>query len=319
MLFRSPSSILRQSGHGASAQSGRPWPAQSRFPPSGREVEVEDPWPDLIRYALTVIAHSDIGPASVFGQPNLQQPARGHGLCPVKHHVEESLFQQVGVDPAQDGPRRRLALDGDAARLEFGGSQPQHAGDDRPQILILELELDWTGKVDQRLHDAIEAANFALDDVEMPQGVAAGVDLVPEQLQMDNDGVDGILHLVTDSRREAADRSHTPRNFELALNLADRFQIVEGQQRARELRSRDLESWMKVEGDFNAPAGFRGDLFLDDGHAAFKGVANDAAEPGIAVEDLADFRPKDVLPADVEEALNRAGNQDGASIAGERA
>jgi len=74
----------------------------------------------------------------------------------------------------------------------------------------------------------------------------------------------------------------------------------------------------EIERNFDAAAGFGGDFFLDNGHAALEGVANDAAEPRIAVENLADFRPKDVLAADVKEALDRAGDQDGSSIAGEK-
>src|SRR5580700_1313143 len=192
----------------------------------GREVEIEDTGPDLVRDALPVVADPDIGPAGVFGQPDLQQAARGHGLRPLEHYLQQGLFQQVGVDPAEDGPSRRLALDGDVARLELGGGQPQHAGHNRAQILILELELHGAREINQRLDNTIEAANLALDNVEMPQRVAAGMNLVPEQLQMDDDGVDGILDLVADSGREAADRGHAARNLELGLDLADRLQVV---------------------------------------------------------------------------------------------
>ena len=131
MLFRSQSSILRQFGRGASAESvshGQADPAALFF---GREVEVEDAGTDLVRDALAVVADPDIRPARVFGEADLEHAARSHGLGAVEHHVEQGLLQQIRIDPAVDGARRRLALDGNSARLEVGRSKHEHAGDDR--------------------------------------------------------------------------------------------------------------------------------------------------------------------------------------------
>ena len=185
------------------------------------------------------------------------------------------------------------------------------------QILILQLKLDRAGEIDEGLDDAIEAADLALDDVEVAQRVAADLNLVPEQFQVNDDGVDGVLDFVADAGRESADRGHAARNLQLGFDLPNGFEVVDGEQSAEGMTVAGLGVVDEVEGDLDAAAGFGGDFFLDDGHAALERVAYEAAEAGVAVEDLADFSAEDAFAADVEEALAGAGDQDGAGVAGE--
>jgi hypothetical protein len=46
---------------------------------------------------------------------------------------------------------------------------------------------------------------------------------------MHDDGVDGVLDLVTDAGGEAADGSEAAGELELAFQFADGFEVVEGQ------------------------------------------------------------------------------------------
>ena len=185
------------------------------------------------------------------------------------------------------------------------------------QILILELQLDRAGEIDQGLDDPVQAANLALDDVQVAQRIAADLDLVPQQLKVDDDGVDGILDFVPDAGSEAADRRHAPGNLQLGLDLPNRFEVVNGEQSAERMAVARLRVVDEVERDFDPAPGLGGHLFLHDRHPAFEGVADEPAEAGRAVEDLPDLGAENPLAADVEEALAGAGDQHGAGVAGE--
>jgi hypothetical protein len=160
----------------------------------GREVEVEDAGANLVGDAFPVVADPDIRPPGIFRDADFEDAAGRHSLGAVDDDIQQGLFQKVGIDAAEDGPRGRLAFYRDATRLELGRSQHQHTGHHAAQVLILKLELDGTGKVDEGLDHAVEAANFALDDVEMAESVTAGMDFVAKQFEVHDDGIDRVLH-----------------------------------------------------------------------------------------------------------------------------
>ena len=78
--------------------------------------------------------------------------------------------------------------------------------------------------------------DLGVDDFEVPHRGGAGVaELGLEQLQVNHDGVDGVLHLVADAGGEPADGGHAPRELQLRLDRLGRFQIVQHHQRAQPL------------------------------------------------------------------------------------
>ncbi len=52
---------------------------------------------------------------------------------------------------------------------------------------------------------------------------------------MDHDGVDGVLYFVADPGGEPADGRHAAGQLQFRFDLLDRFQIVQGDQRAQSL------------------------------------------------------------------------------------
>ena len=60
-----------------------------------------------------------------------------------------------------------------------------------------QMQLASPHEVDQGLHHAVEPVNFVADDVHMAAGIGIQLhQLVLQQLQMQDDGIDGILYFV---------------------------------------------------------------------------------------------------------------------------
>ena len=81
----------------------------------------------------------------------------------------------------------------------------------------------------------------------MAQRVAADLDLVPQQFEVNHDRIDGILDFVSDAGSEAADGRHAARDFQLGFDLLDRFEIVDGEQSAERMTVARLGVVDKVE------------------------------------------------------------------------
>ena len=102
-----------------------------------------------------------------------------------------------------------------------------------PQVHFFQPQIAGTSEVDQDLHDAVEAVNFVADDVHVAARVGIVLlQLVLQQLQMQHDGIDGVLDLVRHASGQAAAGGKAARNFNLILNAAHRFGIAHGEQRA---------------------------------------------------------------------------------------
>ena len=100
----------------------------------------------------------------------------------------------------------------------------------------MQLQFHRPRKVDQRLHHAIEAVNLGVDYFEMPRGRwVISAQLVLEQFKMHHDGIDRVLHFVTDAGSQPADGCHAPRKLQLRLDLLHRFQIMQGDKSAQTL------------------------------------------------------------------------------------
>src|SRR4029077_10931719 len=93
------------------------------------------------------------------------------------------------------------------------------------------MKISRTGEIHQCLHDTIEAADFAVNDVHVTPGIRFLFrQLVPQELQMKDDSVDGVLHLMGHSPGKASARGKTARHFDLIANAAYGFGIAHDQQ-----------------------------------------------------------------------------------------
>src|SRR5882724_12199145 len=87
------------------------------------------------------------------------------------------------------------------------------------------------GEVHQDLHYAVQAVNFTVNDVHVAAGVRVRLQqLVLQKLQVQDDGVDGVLDLVGDTARDAAAGGETAGGFDFIFYTTDRFGVVHGKQ-----------------------------------------------------------------------------------------
>ncbi len=109
-------------------------------------------------------------------------------------------------------------------------------------------------------------------------GAAGVAQLGLEQLQVDHDGVDGVLDFVAHAGGEPADGGHAPRELELRLDGFGRFKIVQHDQRAQPLLRVFVVD--ELQRCLNAASGFRANLFLDQRGAGVEGLAQHPAQGG---------------------------------------
>ncbi len=143
-----------------------------------------------------------------------------------------------------------------------------------------------------------------------------GVELenaLAQNLQVDDDGVDGILDLVGDAGGEASDGGEAARELDLVFNAADGLGVAHGEQRADGSAALGDE----VERELN-PASVL-DLNLARGNilAQGKGVEHDASEAIGVVEDLFDHPSQHLTAGMADEALGGGADQHDAAVAGE--
>ena len=91
------------------------------------------------------------------------------------------------------------------APLRLGSSQQGDVVHQAAQIAVRQAQLNRTGEVHQGLHYAIEALDLVADYVHVAASIRVGLlQLLPQHLQMDDDGVDGVLDFVGHARGQAA-------------------------------------------------------------------------------------------------------------------
>src|SRR5581483_143089 len=91
----------------------------------------------------------------------------------------------------------------------------------QPQVGVVQMKVARTREVHQDLHHAVQAVDLAVNDVHMPAGVWVRLlQLVPEQLQMEHDGIDRVLDLVRHPSSHAAAGRDTARELDLVFNAA---------------------------------------------------------------------------------------------------
>ena len=167
-----------------------------------------------------------------------------------------------------------VAFDGDAMLLGVGSGELGHVFHQAAQVDFFQMKIARAGEIDQRLHYAIETADFAVDDVHVTPRVRFLLgQLVAQQLQMKHDGVDGILHFVGHAAGEASAGGKAARHFDLVANAPHRFRIAHDQQRA-DLRVLLLH---EIERNLDALSSGRLELALRQGAPPLKGIEQSRA------------------------------------------
>src|SRR5205823_1921077 len=95
------------------------------------------------------------------------------------------------------------------------------------------MEIPGPREIHQRLYYAIEAPDFAVEDIHVTPRIGFLLDqLVAEQLQMKHDCVYGILDLMGHAAREASTGREAARHFNFIANALHRFAVAHDQQSA---------------------------------------------------------------------------------------
>src|ERR1035437_10589371 len=75
--------------------------------------------------------------------------------------------------------------------------------------------------------------NLASDDVHVAAGVRIDLaDLFAQQLEVNDDGIDGIFYFMGNAGGEPPNGRQTARQFNFVLDSAHRFDVTHGEQRA---------------------------------------------------------------------------------------
>ncbi len=136
---------------------------------------------------------------------NDEYSALGHGLNAIDHDIQNGLLHQINVNLDRQPLLRQMALDGHAVLLGVGSSQLRHIFHQSAQVDFFEVKIARPGEIHQRLHDAIQAADFGVDDVHVAARIGLLVrQFVLQKLQVQHDGVDRILHLVRHAASETS-------------------------------------------------------------------------------------------------------------------
>src|SRR5690349_14221521 len=140
------------------------------------------------------------------------------------------------------------------------------------QIHVLKVQVARPREVHQDLYDAIQAMDLVVDDVHVTASV--GIDLLQlclQQLQVQDDGVDRILHLVSHAASKATASGEATGSLDLVFNLPNGLRVTQGH------KSANLVAALlnKVEGKLHAPPGRRLDLTLNYSPSRAKRLKND--------------------------------------------
>ena len=102
-----------------------------------------------------------------------------------------------------------------------------------PEVDLFQAKISRTREIHQYLYYAVEAVDFAADDVDVPAGVRVDLlELALQQLQMQYDGVNGVLDFMRNAASKASAGGKAPRHFDFVFNLMNRLGITDGKQRA---------------------------------------------------------------------------------------
>ena len=173
----------------------------------GGEVEFEDLFLYFPRNPVAGVADFGDGDAVFATGADGERAPFLHRLHAIDNDIQDGLFYEIAVDFHRKRSAGEVAIDVNPVLLSVGHGQQRYILKQLSEIGFFELEVSGTREVDQNLNDAIEAVNFAADDVHVATGAWVGLlQLVLQKMQVQNDGIDRVLDLVGNAAREAAAR-----------------------------------------------------------------------------------------------------------------
>src|SRR6185312_9556445 len=195
-----------------------------------------------------------------------------------------------------------------------GGCKQYNFIEHKTEICIFQAQFARAGEVHENLHHAVETMDFAVDDVHVAAGVRIDLlQFVPQQLQMEHDGVDRVLDLVSNPACDASAGRNPPRKFNFIFNTTGRLGIAHGQQGAN-LRPFFLD---EIQGQLHATA-IRGlNLPLLDGVVQPKSIQQQRAKWRFGGKDLSGALSMKLPARPTEKTLHRRAYQHNFGIARE--
>src|SRR5712671_850696 len=187
----------------------------------GGEVKLKNFILHILRDASPLIA--DLSDYSIFlaMRRNRKLAAFRHGLNSVDHHVEERLLHQIEVRLNDQRLRKYDSLDVDAMLFRFRRGEQSDIVQQAAEVDLHQMQFASPHEVHQSLHHPVEAMNFASDNIHVAASVGIELcQLVLQELEMKNDGVDGVLHFVGDAAGDASAGGEAAGHFDFISNAA---------------------------------------------------------------------------------------------------
>src|ERR1700677_392974 len=172
--------------------------------------------------------------------------SRGHRLHAIDNEIQDRLLDQIGVDSHHECVlfvrqvffkqimfnqvmTWQFEHDAHTVARGVGGGERRYALQNLAQVDILEAKVARTREVNQNLNDAVEATDFAADDVHVTASIGVVLlEFILQQLQVQHDGIDRVLYFVGHASGEPSTGGKAARNFYLIFSPAHGLGIAHG-------------------------------------------------------------------------------------------
>jgi len=150
-------------------------------------------------------------------------------LDTIEYYIQNRLLHKIHINSDWNRIGRKLANQFNTVLFRIGSSQQRNLIEHQTQIDFFQVQVPWTREVHEDLDYAIEAMNFAVNNIHVTIGVWINfLQFVAQQLQVKNDGIDWVLYLVSDAARDPAAGGNPAREFDFVFNAAGRFSVPHG-------------------------------------------------------------------------------------------
>ena len=199
--------------------------------------------------------------------------------------------------------------------LRIGSGEQRDVLEHAAEIHFHQMKFASPHEVNESLHHAVEPMNLAADDIHVTAGIRVELrELVLQELQVEHDGVDGILHFMSNAAGHASAGREAAGHLNFVADAAHGFGVAHNQQRA------DLGAFLlnKIQRHLHAPAGGRDKLALRERSPAFKSVEHRGAERRVPGKNFRDGSAQQFSSRPAEKALHRRAHQHDAGVSREQ-
>ena len=164
----------------------------------GGEIQLKNLLLDLGWDAVPLVLNPGEDHVLLAARRDGKVPALRHSLQSVQHNVEDGLLHEVNIDVDRERHRRKFACDRDTVLRRIGRGQHGNLFEQAAKVDFLQMQFPGAHEVHQDLHHPIQAVDLAVNNVDVAARVGISLlQLVLQQLQMQNDGIDRILDFVS--------------------------------------------------------------------------------------------------------------------------